>query len=687
MELPDFDKKVRVGTGAWRTKILGAIVITALGGAFCTLTFTQGLSRFSYDFPMFLRPEIHPTNAVIVYMDDESRKASGQPEEGLWDRALHVQLLARLTALHAREVVFDVLMDEPWTNKAVDEEMAKTIKTNGRVVLGARIQEVPGLPGANAMKVLHPVDPIGSVAPWGEAGLWSRAEFPGDMEMDGVVRRQYYGEDYTNLAWQAAAILGAAPADRARERWINYYGPGGTIPHLSYSQVLRPSGVFPEVISGKVVFVGKAPWITSQGDQNHDELFSTPLSRWEGHLSPGVEVHATAFLNLVRGDWISRVPLPVELGLILFGGVVLAFALPGKRPSVALLLCAGFSVVACIGGILLEQRAHWWFSWAVMAFVEAPASLAWYGAGILSRRDIPAVSVVARPVPFPQPDQPATEAAATEKPEIPDHELLRLIGVGGYGKVWLARNNALNTFRAVKIVSRSALQNAGPFESEFRGIQTFEPISRLHQGFVDILQVGRRDDAGYFYYVMELADDQETGQNIVPAKYAAKTLASERVRRKKLPCAECIQIGMELCVALHNLHERGLVHRDLKPSNIIFINGAPKLADIGLVIAASDAKTLVGTMGFIPSDGAGKVAGDIYSLGKVLFEISTGKNADEFPSLPDTLGGADEAEHFRILNAIILKACEPAAERRYRTAAEFQSALKRAITRLNRKQE
>src|SRR5437879_13397515 len=86
---------------------------------------------------------------------------------------------------------------------------------------------------------------------------------------------------------------------------------------------------------------------------------------------------------------------------------------------------------------------------------------------------------------------------------VPDHELLLLISHGAYGEVWLARN-ALGAYRAVKVVYRKDFEDSRPFEREFSGIQKFEPISRSHEGLVNILQVGRHED--YFYYVMELAD-------------------------------------------------------------------------------------------------------------------------------------------------------------------------------------
>src|SRR5262245_26286772 len=101
---------------------------------------------------------------------------------------------------------------------------------------------------------------------------------------------------------------------------------------------------------------------------------------------------------------------------------------------------------------------------------------------------------------------------------IPDHELLRCIGDGSYGQVWLARNS-MGSHRAIKIVYRKSFQSQRPFERELSGIRRFEPVSRSHEGFVDILHVGISQEEGYFYYVMELGDDQTSGQRIEPTSY------------------------------------------------------------------------------------------------------------------------------------------------------------------------
>ncbi len=124
--------------------------------------------------------------------------------------------------------------------------------------------------------------------------------------------------------------------------------------------------------------------------------------------------------------------------------------------------------------------------------------------------------------------------AAAPSAHIPDHDLIRCIGRGSYGEVWLARN-VMGTYRAVKIVRRSAFRETRPFERELDGIRKFEPLSRSHEGFIDLLHVGENLAEAYFYYVMELGDDQETGQEIHPATFRSKTLASEIARRRRLP--------------------------------------------------------------------------------------------------------------------------------------------------------
>lgn len=284
-------------------------------------------------------------------------------------------------------------------------------------------------------------------------------------------------------------------------------------------------------------------------------------------------------------------------------------------------------------------------------------------------------------------------AMGTSRPTIPGHTLLRCIGRGSYGEVWLAQFPE-GGFRAVKIVFRQTFEHERPFEREFSGIQKFEPVSRSSPSQVSILQVGRDDEAGFFYYVMELADDQGADgglagagslpgstelappkRQIDPVNYRPKTLRSEVAIHGRLPYDRALDISLSLAKALQHLHAHGLIHRDIKPSNIIFVDGVPKLADIGLVTDVGASISYVGTEGFLPPEGPVSKQADIYSLGKVLYEMSTGQDRMEFPELPTFLGESDEKQGLLELNLVFLKACQNDPHKRYRTAQEMNADL------------
>jgi WD40 repeat protein len=279
------------------------------------------------------------------------------------------------------------------------------------------------------------------------------------------------------------------------------------------------------------------------------------------------------------------------------------------------------------------------------------------------------------------------DAPAISPFSIPDHELLRRIGRGAYGEVWLARS-ITGAFRAVKIVRRSSFDNHRPFEREFEGIRRFEPVSRTHDSQVDILHVGRGED--FFYYVMELADDQATGGQIPdPDLYKPRTLKSDLVFRSRLPIEECVSVAIALTTALEYLHGHGLVHRDVKPSNIVFVNGVAKLADIGLVTGVDTTRSYVGTEGFAAPEGPGTPQADLYSLGKVLYELATGKDRQEFPELPTQLREMPDRDGLMELNAVIAKACRHDPKDRYESAAAMRKDLEllkggKSLARLHR---
>lgn len=257
---------------------------------------------------------------------------------------------------------------------------------------------------------------------------------------------------------------------------------------------------------------------------------------------------------------------------------------------------------------------------------------------------------------------------------IPDYTLLKRIGAGAYGEVWLAQS-VTGALRAVKIVWREDFELTKTFHREFLGIQQFEPISRGHPGLVHILHVGWNEHRGFYYCVMELADDCEAGPRIEDTQsYIPRTLGTDMKRHGRLDLHFVKEAGIFLADALHYMHNHGLTHRDIKPSNIIFVGGVCKLADIGLVAGFGE-RSFVGTEGFVPPEGPGTPQADIYSLGKVLYEMSSGKDRMEFPEVPHDL--SDEEWPFWLdLNRVICKACAPDLKERFASGAQFAEALR-----------
>src|SRR5205807_1120309 len=95
----------------------------------------------------------------------------------------------------------------------------------------------------------------------------------------------------------------------------------------------------------------------------------------------------------------------------------------------------------------------------------------------------------------------------------------------------------------------------------------------------------------------------------------------------------------------------------------------------GLVTDIGAKATFVGTEGYLPPEGPGAPGADLYGLGKLHYEIGMGKSPEQFPELPTRLRELPEAAGLMRLNGIVLKACEPQASKRFRSAEDMEQAL------------
>lgn len=247
------------------------------------------------------------------------------------------------------------------------------------------------------------------------------------------------------------------------------------------------------------------------------------------------------------------------------------------------------------------------------------------------------------------------------------------IGEGAYGEVFLARREG--NWCAVKRVRRGeGPEAAARFDREWRGVQVAARMPSL-EGFCAVRDLRMAEDGESFSYAMDLADD-ENGAPPEPGRYRPRSLASVIEAEVALPLAECVDIGIRVAGALAELQKRHVVHRDVKPGNILFFKGKAVLADVGLLVDAREASSLVGTPGYAPPEGGGSAGGDVFGLGKTLWRISTGRPPAD-ASLPPCAEAEVESPFFWQWLALLARATSANPALRHRSAKALLKDLRK----------
>jgi len=198
-----------------------------------------------------------------------------------------------------------------------------------------------------------------------------------------------------------------------------------------------------------------------------------------------------------------------------------------------------------------------------------------------------------------------------------NYQLERELGQGGMGTVYLAKDNGLNRYVALKIL-RSDLGEDPSFSTKF--LEEVEVTASLaHPNIIRVFTLGEQE--GRLYLVMEHLDQP--------------SLEDSMQTRGKIPEKEVLEIGMGIASALQFAHEEtGLIHRDIKPGNILFGRGnIPKLADFGLAAGARTAlgqqDEIWGTPYYVSPERLLReqedIRSDIYSLGATLYHVMAGR--------------------------------------------------------------
>ena len=251
---------------------------------------------------------------------------------------------------------------------------------------------------------------------------------------------------------------------------------------------------------------------------------------------------------------------------------------------------------------------------------------------------------------------------------------VREIGRGAHGSVFLADGPGGRV--ALKVCLRPDDPERAPeWGREKRGWSLYANLPVV-PGLVRVLRTGETDGGAAFWVAMELADPEPGGSADDPGSYRPLTLASVATAEGALPLGRCLAIGERLAAALEHLQRHHLLHRDVKPGNVLFVRGAPVIADAGLVADDREAASLVGTPGYEPPEHHGTPQGDVFSLGRTLWRIGTGRAPEEAGFAPCAEADTSDPDFWRFL-AILGKATSPVPGRRYRSAKAFRKDLVR----------
>jgi serine/threonine protein kinase/cytochrome c-type biogenesis protein CcmH/NrfG len=261
-------------------------------------------------------------------------------------------------------------------------------------------------------------------------------------------------------------------------------------------------------------------------------------------------------------------------------------------------------------------------------------------------------------------------------PHFPQLEILQLLGRGGMGVVYQARQKSLNRLVALKLLAPERAHDA-QFAARFtREAQALAALNHPHiVGVYDFGQAG-----GFYYLLMEFVD----GVNL-----------RQLLQTRRLSPREALAIVPPICDALQCAHDHGIVHRDIKPENLLIHRlGAVKIADFGIAKIvqdpdpASPGVSPPGAEGTLPSEslaaGTPDYAApeqravnaevdhraDLYSLGVVLYEMLTGERPAEKIEPPSKRVQVDVR-----IDEVVLRALSERPERRYQTAAEFRTRV------------
>ncbi len=274
--------------------------------------------------------------------------------------------------------------------------------------------------------------------------------------------------------------------------------------------------------------------------------------------------------------------------------------------------------------------------------------------------------------------------------QINQYRILRLLGTGGMGEVWLAEDTRLDRQVAIKFLTAHLVSNPAllqRFEREARAASMLN-----HPNIITVHEIGQHEETVYIAY-----------------EFVEGRTLRQRLQDSKPSWQEAVAIGAQIAAALKAAHSAGSIHRDIKPENVMLrTDGLVKVLDFGIAkrfdlpaaetgggatvnqASATQAGLVLGTLGYLsPEQASGEkeidARTDIFSLGLVMYEMLAGHPYAELP-LQEKLEAVSNSEELppigarrkdipSTLNAIVTKATRKARDERFSSAGEMLEAL------------
>ncbi len=340
----------------------------------------DAISRWCYDFQARVRAARVFDQVLLVQISKDTLAKFGDPVP----RRHFARLLDLARRANARLVFFDLVFQQP-QSEVDDTAFEKALQSGSASVLGDGLERVPtesghltpGPKDSVSVRHLQAISTLKRFRGGERCGLLDL-----ELDADGRVRRLYgsFGNsphpDFITAAWRAISLLGGSAIRPSAERWLRFYGPAGSVFREEELHTVLERDALPPGTDLVFVGVNQARSLSPQAGEGRD----TFLNPYSGPLLPGMEVHATAVLNLLNREYLTRLHPAAQMVFVLLWGTLAIAIVARWKSGWSQGLVLALAVCGAAGSIVLGWWMNHWWPWLIpfgLQTVTALVASAW----------------------------------------------------------------------------------------------------------------------------------------------------------------------------------------------------------------------------------------------------------------------------------------------------------------------